>query len=45
MEKRHLIFEEKVFYHDKQSTSFLIKDDTFKFLEQMKEVIIRSSNW
>lgn len=37
MEKRHLIFEEKVFYHDKQSTSFLIKDDTFKFLEQMKE--------
>lgn len=37
MEKRQLIFEEKVFYHDKQSTSFLIKDDTFNFLKQMKE--------
>ena len=37
MEKRQLILEEKVFYHDKQSTSFLIKDDTFKFLREMKK--------
>ena len=37
MEKRQLIFEEKVFFHDKESTSFLIKDDTFNFLKEMKE--------
>lgn len=37
MEKRNLIFEQKVFYYDKQSISFLIKDDTFEFLKQIKE--------
>ena len=37
MEKRQLIFEEKVFFHDKESTSFLKKDDTFNFLKEMKE--------
>ena len=37
MKNMHRSFEEKVFYHDTKSTSFLIKDDTFNFLKQMKK--------
>lgn len=36
MEKKQLNLEEKIFYHDMQINSFLIRDDTFNFLKQMK---------